>query len=71
MSDLFNGQCFESYANTNTLDQAYLRTQNGRVVYVGRSWLVAAMRKARAASFEFEQGGGNLAAAEFINPSYQ
>ncbi len=55
VSDLFNGQRFVRYANATTLDQFYLHTQSGRVVYVGLSWLFGAPKKAKAASFEYEQ----------------
>jgi hypothetical protein len=35
LSDVFNGQRFERYVNTSNMTHTYMRSQRGRVIYVG------------------------------------
>jgi outer membrane receptor protein involved in Fe transport len=55
VSDVFNGQRFVRYVNTSNMTQTYMRSQRGRVIYVGWSWILGAPKKSKAAAFEYEQ----------------
>ncbi len=55
VSDLLNGQRFERHISTPGLTQTYLRSQPGRVIYVGLSWMLGASKKAKATAFDYDQ----------------
>ncbi len=55
VADLFNGQRFERYVNTDSLSQSYLRAQRGRVAYVGLSWMLGSTAKGKSTGFEYDR----------------
>ena len=57
VSDLFNGQRFERFESTPTFTGDYLRSVRGRVLYLGLIYSFGATKKAKEASFEYDQGG--------------
>ncbi len=57
VSDLFNGQRFERFESTPTFTGDYLRTVRGRVLYVGLIYSFGSTKKAKEATFEYDQGG--------------
>ena len=55
VSDLFNGQRYERFAVTPTFAQSYSRFVHGRIVYVGLVYAFGSSKKAKPASFEYDQ----------------
>lgn len=55
VSDLFNGQRSQRYANTPTFTQTYMRTVYGQVLYVGLVYAFGSTKKDKQANFEYDQ----------------
>lgn len=55
MSDALNGQRFERTLETPTLQQSFLRAQQGRIAYLGLSYQFGAAKKPKNSGFEYEQ----------------
>lgn len=56
ISDLFNGQHYERLAMTPLFTQAYERSVEGRVIFVGLTYALGKTSKAKQSNFEFDSG---------------
>jgi outer membrane receptor for ferrienterochelin and colicin len=55
-SDVFNGQHYERFASAPSFTAHYLRSVQGRVLYLGVLYTFGSGKKGKAESFDFDQG---------------
>jgi outer membrane receptor for ferrienterochelin and colicin len=58
ISDLFDGQHYQSNASTLTLTQVYERSVVGRIAWLGLTYTVGVTKKEKEPDFEYDSGAG-------------
>jgi outer membrane receptor for ferrienterochelin and colicin len=58
ISDLFDGQHYQSNASTLTLTQVYERSVVGRIAWLGLTYTVGVTKKETEPDFEYDSGAG-------------